>query len=171
MAIKIVIGLVIVLVLLQFIRPEKNTSNDLTYDVSTEYEVPEDVQHILNVACNDCHSNKTVYPWYFNIQPVAFWMNNHIRSGKRHLNFSDFTQQPLARQYHKFEETVEMIEENEMPLSSYTYFGMHQEANLTDQQKQTLITWAQTQMDFLKANYPADSLIRRRRGPRPEPGD
>jgi len=160
---KILIGLLVVLVLIQFFRPEKNDSNDLTLDVSTKYKVPEDVSQILRVACNDCHSNKTNYPWYAQIQPVAWWLNDHVTEGKEHLNFSNFTQLPIAVQNHKFEEVIEVIDENEMPLESYTYLGLHPEAKLTEDQKAALKTWAREQMDLLKQTYPADSLVMKRR--------
>ena len=160
---KILIGLLVVLVLIQFFRPEKNNSNDLTHDVSTKYKVPEDVSQILRVACNDCHSNKTNYPWYAQIQPVAWWLNDHVTEGKENLNFSSFTQLPIAVQNHKFEEVIEVIDENEMPLESYTYLGLHPEAKLTEDQKTALKTWARKQMDLLKQTYPADSLVMKRR--------
>lgn len=160
---KILIGLGVVLVAIQFVRPERNLSDDRTYDVSTKYAVPEDVKQILAVACNDCHSNKTEYPWYANIQPVAWFLDHHVTDGKRHLNFSNFTSRSVAYQNHKFEETIEMVKEGEMPLASYTYLGLHAGANLTDQQKQSLINWAQANMDSLKAQYPADSLVMRRK--------
>ena len=70
---------------------------------------------------------------------------------------------PIAFQNHKLEETVEMVEELEMPLPSYTYLGLHSEAKLTDDQRKIIIDWANAQMDTLKANYPADSLIMPRR--------
>ena len=54
---KILIGLGILLVIIQFIRPDKNESNDLTNEISTKYEVPAAVNDILQVSCNDCHSN------------------------------------------------------------------------------------------------------------------
>lgn len=160
---KILIGLLVVLVLIQFFRPEKNNSNDLTHDVSTKYKIPEEVSHILRVACNDCHTNKTNYPWYAQIQPVAWWLNDHVTEGKEHLNFSSFTQLPIAVQNHKFEEVIEVIDENEMPLESYTYLGLHPEARLTEDQKTALKNWAREQMDLLKQNYPADSLVMKRR--------
>ncbi len=156
---KIGLGLLVVLVIIQFFRPDKNNSNDLTYDITTKYEVPKDVDEILRVSCNDCHSNKTEYPWYAEIQPVGWWLSNHVEDGKRHLNFSELTKRPIAIQNHKFEEMVEMVEEKEMPLESYTYFGLHPEANLTDAQRQVLIKWAKEQMAFLADNYPADSLV------------
>jgi hypothetical protein len=41
--------------------------------------------------------------------------------------------------------------------------GLHKEANLSETQKKVLIDWAKAQMDTLKANYPADSLVLKRR--------
>ena len=76
---------------------------------------------------------------------------------------SYFTNLSIANQNHKLEETIEQIDKNEMPLASYTYLGLHNEANLTDDQRKIIIDWARAQMDMLKATYPADSLIRKRR--------
>ena len=160
---KILIGLLVVFVAIQFIRPEKNVSNDETYGIATKYDVPAEVNEILTISCNDCHSNLTKYPWYANVQPVAWWLDHHVTDGKKHLNFSDFTKMPIAFQNHKLEETVEMVEELEMPLPSYTYLGLHSEAKLTDDQRKMVIDWANAQMDTLKANYPADSLVMPRR--------
>ena len=53
---------------------------------------------------------------------------------------------------------IEQVEEKEMPMPSYTYLGLHGDANLTDQQREVLIKWAKSQMAMLKATYPADSL-------------
>lgn len=160
---KISIALLVILVLIQFIPVEKNDSGDQQFNISNNYEIPGNVQTILKNACNDCHSNQTEYPWYSKIQPVGFWLNNHIQDGKRHLNFSEFTNRPLAYQNHKLEETIEMVEQNEMPIPSYTYLGLHPEANLTEGEKQEIIDWAKSQMAMLKATYPADSLVMRRR--------
>lgn len=164
---KILLGLMAMLIIIQFIRPEKNESGEDADNFSKKYPVPEEVSAIMKVGCNDCHTNKTVYPWYSNIQPVAWWMNNHIIDGKRHLNLSTFLSRPIAFQNHKLEEIIEMVKEREMPLASYTNFGLHAEANLSDAQRQTLINWAQTQMDTLKAQYPADSLVMKRPGSPP----
>ena len=164
---KILLALLLVLIVIQFFHPEKNDSNDMTYDISTKYDVPNDVQQILKVACNDCHTNKTEYPWYSKVQPVAWWLNDHIKHGKGHLNFSELTKLPIAVQNHKFEEVVEMVEKHEMPLPSYTNLGLHSEADLTDDQRKKVVDWAKAQMAYLKNNYPADSLIMKRRTPSP----
>jgi hypothetical protein len=94
---------------------------------------------------------------------VAWYLANHVDDGKRHLNFSTFTQLPIAVQNHKFEEMVEMVEEKEMPLHDYTYLGLHEEARLTEEQRKMIIDWAKAQMAYLKNTYPADSLVMKRR--------
>ncbi|MDN3669466.1 heme-binding domain-containing protein [Echinicola jeungdonensis] len=161
---KIVTGLVIVLIIIQFFQPDKNESNDQKANISTKYAISDEVSHILENACNDCHSNQTNYPFYAHVQPVGWWLNGHVEEGKEHLNFSEFTNLSIADQNHQFEEIVEVIEENEMPLESYTYLGLHPEASLSDKEKTSLITWAKEQMSYLKSNYPADSLKRKKRG-------
>ena len=162
---KILLALLAIFVIIQFIRPERNQSDDQLYAISKKYEVPENVDAILKVACNDCHSNKTEYPWYANIQPVAWWLAHHVDEGKRELNFSNFITRPVAVQNKKFDEIAKEVEEKEMPLPSYTYMGLHSGANLTAEQRKTLVDWAHAQMDSLKAQYPADSLVLKRKGP------
>ena len=84
------------------------------------------------------------------------------------MNFSDFTGAPLFVQNHRFDEIVETVEKKEMPLRSYTYLGMHSDADLSDAQRQMIMDWAKEQMTYLQNNYPADSLaFPRRDGERP----
>lgn len=137
---KIIITLLVLLVIIQFIRPTKNQSADENKAVATVYDVPNDVQSILQNACYDCHSNYTTYPWYTNIQPIGWWMQNHVNEGKHHLNFSIFASYPAKKQKHKLEEIIELVAEKAMPLDSYTW--MHKEAKLTDQQRTALTNWA-----------------------------
>ncbi|MCX6211777.1 MAG: heme-binding domain-containing protein [Bacteroidetes bacterium] len=154
---KILIGLLIVLIAMQFIRPEQNLSGDTTKDITTIYPMSDSVKLVFDKACADCHTNKTNYPWYTAIQPIGYWTADHVKDGKRHFNLNEFAGYRLAKQNHKLEEVIEQIKEGEMPLTSYTI--IHTEAKLTEAEKATLTNWCQNIMDTLKANYPADSLI------------
>jgi len=157
---NILLGLVILVVIMQAFRPEKNLSGDTTKDVSTLHPVPTNVQAILNRACADCHSNKTRYPWYAEIQPINWWLSDHVNDGKRHFNLNNFGNWRIAMQHHKLEELIEQVKEGEMPLSSYTL--IHRDAILSDNDKTVLINWAEGIMDNLKATYPSDSLVLKR---------
>src|SRR5690348_649344 len=139
---KILLAFAAILVIIQFFRPERNLSDDNTYHMSTKYVIPENVSTIMKGACNDCHTNKTEYPWYANVQPVAWWLASHVNDGKRHLNMSAFTNRPIAYQNHKLEEIMEQVKEKEMPLPSYKWLGLHPNADLTEEQAGQIVSWA-----------------------------
>lgn len=157
---RILLILLIALLAIQFVRPAKNESTDKSKHISTLYAVPADVNTILTKACNDCHTNNTIYPWYAEVQPVTWWLDDHIKEGKSHLNFDEYSTYNLRRQYHKMEEVIEQVKEKEMPLNSYTW--VHRDAKLTNDERVALTNWAQSVMDTMKAHYPIDSLIRKR---------
>ncbi len=159
---KILVVVVIALIAIQFIRPTRNINTNPainTKDISTKYNVPDSVKKILETSCYDCHSNNTVYPAYANIQPVGWWLNNHIEEGKEELNFNEFASYSIRRQYNKFGKIASEVKEDDMPLSSYTF--IHKYAILSADQKNQLINWAVSLKDSIKANYPADSLKKR----------
>lgn len=153
--------LLLAFIVIQFFRPTKNKAEGISNnDITKIYAVPEDVQSILKTSCYDCHSNNTVYPWYAQVQPVAWWLNDHIQEGKKELNFSEFATYRLRRQYKKLEEINDQVKKGEMPLDSYLW--IHKNASLSDEQKLTLANWVTATMDTMKANYPIDSLVRKK---------
>lgn len=155
------LGLLAALIIIQFIHPKKNKAEGSQPNyIGNNFSVPADVKTILEKACNDCHSNNSNYPWYANLQPVHWWMEKHIKDGKKHLNYDEYTSRPLRYQYHKMEETIEMIKEGEMPLNSYTW--THKDAKLSEEEKTKLISWAESVMDNMKSKYPIDSLVRKK---------
>lgn len=141
MAKRISIILVIVLVAIQFFRPEENKGNLYAEThIKNVVSVPPEVETILQNACYDCHSNETQYPWYNKIQPVAWWLANHVDEGKSELNFSMFATYNLKRQKHKLDEIAEQLREHEMPLESYTW--IHKKARLNNDDIELLALWA-----------------------------
>jgi hypothetical protein len=154
--------LLIALVAIQFFHPTKNIhEGDQLNAISKKFPMPADVKMILDKACMDCHSNNTRYPWYNNIQPVAWWLNNHVIDGKKELNFDEYTNRRPRFQYRRMEQTIDLIKKGEMPLDSYTW--THKDAILSEEEKAKLFDWAQSVMDTLKTQYPIDSL--KRQGP------
>lgn len=158
---KIFLLLLAALVIIQFIHPKKNqAAGEQPNSLASVFTVPDNVNQILQKACNDCHSNNTHYPWYSKLQPVDWWMTNHVNDGKKHLNLDEYSNRSLRYQYHKLEEIAEQVKSGEMPLESYTW--MHKDAKLTDSEKDILISWADALRDTMKARYPVDSLLRKK---------
>jgi hypothetical protein len=146
---KILIGLVVLFIIIQFIRPEKNISSEPSPShISARYATPQEVKSILDKSCNDCHSNNTRYPWYASVQPLAWWLNDHVEDGKEEINFDEFMTLPPKKAHHKMEEVSEMVQEDEMPLKSYRL--IHRSAELSPQEKTVLTSWAQSTMKTIE---------------------
>ena len=147
---KIFIGVLILLILIQFIKPKRNNGqalgrNDFTHEILTS----DTIMSILKVSCFDCHSNHTNYPWYAEINPVSWWLTHHVNEGKKELNFSEFATYNARRKKKKLEEISEQVKEHEMPLSSYTL--IHKDAKLNQQQIEAIVQWSNAARQQLSA--------------------
>ncbi|MDQ6843677.1 MAG: heme-binding domain-containing protein, partial [Bacteroidota bacterium] len=127
-----------------------------TNDITAKYTIPADVSNTLKTACYDCHSNHSEYPWYWSIQPVAWFMDGHINEGKHRLNFSEFAAYKIRRQYKTLDEINKEIKSGDMPLTSYTL--IHRDAVLSDSQKLAISHWTTNTRKAIEAQYPPDSL-------------
>ncbi len=137
------IGIIIILGAIQLIRPAKNiSSGPQPNDITVKYHAPADVTHLLHVACYDCHSNNTRYPWYANIEPVGWYLANHVNSGKRHLNFSEIGAYPGKTAVNKLSHAVSQVRKHGMPLGSYLL--LHPDARLTPAQIKLLSGWLES---------------------------
>tara|TARA_R110002049_G_scaffold99023_8_gene241052 strand:- start:9329 stop:9805 length:477 start_codon:yes stop_codon:yes gene_type:complete len=127
------------LVVIQFFRPDRNNGG---YDSVTNFENETKpsvrVAAILKENCYDCHSNQTQYPWYAEIAPFSFWLEDHIKHGKGDFNVSQWDSYSLKKKDHKLDEVIEKVKEGEMPLDSYTWIH----GDLEEDDKTLLLQWA-----------------------------
>ena len=141
--------LLIVLVVMQFVQPARNTNGQvMPADLTKHFSVTTGVESILKTSCFDCHSNNTNYPWYADIQPMGWLLANHIKNGKADLNFNEFGNYSKRRQLSKLKAISNSIKDGTMPLSSYTF--LHRDAKLSKENKALVIEWATNTRDSLE---------------------
>jgi hypothetical protein len=146
------IGLVVLFLGLQFVRPAKtNPPVDEAHHLVNQLEVPDEVSDVFRRACYDCHSNDTRWPWYSKFAPVSWFVIDHVNHGRRHLNFSDWARYSRQDQEKTLAEIQETVRSNAMPLSSYTL--IHRDAVLSDTDKKMISDWANAQRQRL--SHPA----------------
>lgn len=137
--------LLVAFVVMQFFTINKtNPKVEKAKDFIAIATPPADIEKMIRSACYDCHSNETVYPWYSNLAPVSWWLEDHIEEGRSHLNFSEWGNYEEDKANHKLHECEEEVEEKEMPLSSYTW--SHGDAKFTDAQSDKLAKWFKSKM-------------------------
>lgn len=128
-------------VVIQFFRPGfTNPPIAAEQTLESSVQIPENVRMILSRSCTDCHTNATVYPWYAEIQPAAWFLERHIQDGRRELNFSEWATYSERKKKRKLEEICEQIELREMPLPSYLW--IHGDARMSDEEIKILCDWA-----------------------------
>lgn len=144
----IALVLLVAFVGIQFIPTERNQS-DVVHksDFLTVNNTPENVGNLLQVSCYDCHSNNTAYPWYNKVQPIAWFLENHIEDGKHELNFSEWAEYSNRRKNSKLKSIISQIEDDEMPLFSYTL--VHRDAVLSEPEKELIINYMKQIQDNL----------------------
>ncbi|WP_412559964.1 heme-binding domain-containing protein [Winogradskyella sp. MIT101101] len=143
----IAIVLLVAFVGIQFIPTTRNQSEVVPKtDFILVNDVPNDIKNKLQVSCYDCHSNNTIYPWYNKVQPVAWFLEDHIKEGKAELNFNEWDDYSNRRKNSKLKSIINQIESGEMPLDSYTL--IHGNAKLSESEKKLLIEY----MSDLKEN-------------------
>ena len=140
-----VIGLIILLlfIIIQFFRIDRTIpASDPAMDFIVSTNPPRRITAIIKSSCYDCHSYKTNYPWYSHVAPVSWLINSHINEAREHLNFSEYGKLSREDENHTLIEIKEVIENDVMPLKSYTL--LHKAARLNVEKKKALIKWLTT---------------------------
>lgn len=126
---------------IQFVRPDLTNPPVVPgQSIESSVAVPAEVKMLLSRSCNDCHSNKTVYPWYAQIAPSSWFLAGHIADGRKELNFSEWNTYSVDKKVKLFDEICEMVGSGEMPLPSYLW--LHTDAGLEPTQRELLCDWA-----------------------------
>ena len=137
------------LIVIQFFPIILNESDTVPQsDFMVENQVPATIKNRLQISCYDCHSNNTDYPWYSKIQPAAWYLKDHIQEGKDELNFNEWATFSDRRKNSKLRSIISQIEEDKMPLDSYTL--IHKDAILSDEDKRVIIDYMTALKDSLE---------------------
>ncbi len=83
------------------------------------------------LACFDCHSNQTHWPWYSWVAPISWLVAHDVEEGRAHLNFSEFD-----RRQRNADEAADAVRSDEMPLQPYLW--LHSEARLSEAEYEEL---------------------------------
>lgn len=128
---KIVLGVIVVTILIQFIPYGKDHTNPPVISEPKWDSI--ETKELFDKACANCHSNNTTYPWYSDIAPISWLVQSDVEEGRSKFNVSMWG----AQKKNKGDEAAEEVDHGDMP--PWFYLPMHPEAKLTDEQTKQLI--------------------------------
>jgi mono/diheme cytochrome c family protein len=128
---RILVGAIVLFILIQFI-PYGRAHTNPPVIAEPKWDSPQ-TRELFMRTCGNCHSNETKWPWYSQVAPVSWLVQNDVDEGREHLNVSAWGHQKKNKGY----EAAEELQEGDMP--PIYYLPTHPEAWLSDAEKKTLI--------------------------------
>ena len=142
---RLAIVLVLLLLAIQVVRPEKtNPIIDPERTIQARTQMSPQVSAIIERSCQDCHTYKTVWPWYSQVAPMSWLVASDVNEGREHLSLSDWANYDKKKAISKLDEICEEVSEGAMPLPTYTV--LHPEAKLTEEEKRILCDWVKEEV-------------------------
>ncbi|HKY31551.1 MAG TPA: heme-binding domain-containing protein [Candidatus Polarisedimenticolia bacterium] len=127
---------------IQFVRPDRsNPPEDPAATLGAVAPMSPAAREVFDRSCADCHSSRTRWPWYSHVAPVSWFVAEHVRHARSHLNVSEFARYEPDDAAHHVKEMCEMAEEGRMPLPSYLW--IHRGARLGQADVRALCDWSE----------------------------
>jgi hypothetical protein len=107
------------------------------------------VAAILAKSCQDCHSDRTHWPWYGHIPPASWLLNSDVQQARSHMDFSKWSKYSLDDKREILTQMGAEVRNNEMPPRRYLF--MHSDAKLLAEDVQRLYAWTRSERRKLRA--------------------
>lgn len=127
------LGLAVVFLSIQFIRPEATNP-----PVEWKANFPPPIAVILARSCHDCHSHTTDWPWYSQVAPVSWFVRDHVIKARKKWNYSKWEPDP-----HELSSICREVSNGAMPLPSYLW--LHPSAKLSTADIKTICDWTEAE--------------------------
>lgn len=106
------------------------------------------VKSIFMKSCFDCHSDKTVFPFYYSIPGIKQIINHDIEEAKKHIDMSpDFPFLSHESPEKDLFSIKEEIQGNKMPPLKYKL--MHWKSFINEEEKKTILQWIEKGLKLL----------------------
>jgi len=139
---------------------------DANIDRSTEL--------LFERACQNCHSERTAWPWYSYVAPVSWLVERDVSSARAQLNLSRWDEYSVFQREALLAAIGAAVRNRQMPPIRFTF--VHPEAALSPGDKERIYRWAHAERRRLRPPVQRSSLIAQNKsygrlhGRRPWPG-
>ena len=138
------------LFVLAFIHPFGNAKvADPSKPLMASAQLEHPVLEVMQRACQNCHSEQTVWPLYSHVAPISWLIEKDVQDGRRHWNMSKWEQYSIDERQDILSRMGPMVRNKKMPLPQYLL--LHPEAKLTDADQELLYQWSRRERKRLKS--------------------
>ena len=110
--------------------------------------VPDEVRHVLEKKCADCHSTNTEWPLYSRLAPGSWLVEHDVHEGRNHLNMSRWQSYNLETQIDLLASIASEARSGQMPIKQYLI--LHPKARLSPEEQRLIYDWAKAERKHIK---------------------
>jgi cytochrome c len=135
---------------LSFVHPWGNLRSGVKADVPLldGSVVPDDVRHVLQTKCADCHSTNTKWPLYSRLAPGSWLVEHDVHEGRSHLNMSQWQRYNLETRIDLLTKIASEARSGQMPVKQYLI--LHPKARLSSEERQVIYDWAKAERKHIR---------------------
>lgn len=104
---------------------------------------------VMQRACQNCHSEKTEWPWYSHAAPMSWLIERDVQGGRSQWNMSTWEQYSIADREQILSKIGPMVRNRKMPLPQYLF--LHPEAKLSDADVDLLYQWSRKERKRMRS--------------------
>ena len=111
--------------------------------------VDSETVQIMERSCQNCHSEKTDWPWYSYVAPMSWLVESDVHRARSHMNLSGWDRYSLEEKQDHLAELAAAVRSRQMPPPRYTL--MHRSAKLSQPELDRIYQWARGERRRLKS--------------------
>jgi hypothetical protein len=111
-------------------------------------QIDPDVLQIFEKSCQNCHSEKTEWPWYSFIAPIGWFIEKDVQQGRDHMDFSRWDEYDWLGQRDILTRISAVLRSRQMPLPRYLI--LHPGSKLSEEEIAKIERWTQQERQRVK---------------------
>jgi hypothetical protein len=122
------------------------------HTILREAQIDSGTLALIERGCQNCHSQKTEWPWYSHVAPVSWLLARDVQQARLHMDLSRWQDYTADERLRLLSEIGIAVRNRKMPVERYLL--LHPEARLTDIERQQLYRWTRAERNRLSLRFP-----------------
>ena len=107
------------------------------------------IVQIMERSCQNCHSEKTEWPWYSFVAPASWLIEKDVHDARSHMNLSRWGEYSLEKKQELLTRLAAAVRSRQMPPARYTFMHPNEKPSTTDLEQ--VYEWARGERRRLKS--------------------
>ena len=144
---RIGVAIVVALVVSQLLPVDRqNPVEDPSKTIYATEKLPPPVKAAFERSCQNCHSDRTAWPWYSYVAPASWVIAHDVHEARKEMNFSRWGSYTPQKREEKLEAICEQLTNGDMPDTKYAL--VHRQARIGPEDSTAICQWTEDSRQY-----------------------